>query len=50
MMHERIVNTEIKKAMHERIMASILTCETQTWNEAERYRIQAVQTTYLRGV
>ena len=50
-MNGRIVNMEIKEALHDSIIVPTLTyaSETWVWNEGQRSRIQAVEMSYLRG-
>ncbi len=45
----RTANMEIKKALHDNIIVPTLMYanETWTWNEGQRSRIQAVETSYL---
>ncbi len=50
-MKGRTVSMEIKKALHNSVIIPTLMYagKTWTWNEAQRFRIQAVEMNYLKG-
>ncbi len=51
MRDERTVSKEVKKALRDSIIVLIVACasETWVWNQSQRSKIQAVETSYLRG-
>ncbi len=50
-MRERIVSREAKKALRDSIIVPTVAyaSETWVWNQSQRYKIQAVEISYLRG-
>ncbi len=50
-MRERTVRREVKKTLRDSIIVLIVAyaSETWIWNQSQRYKIQGVKMSYLRG-
>ncbi len=50
-MRERTVSREVKKALRDSIIVLTVAyaSETWVWNQSQRFKIQAVEMSYLRG-